>query len=186
MTQGKYTADRREIGQGVVGALAAGGVAAFSAVVSDASEATWKIVIALAIIGVAGFFFAASLGRASTTTKLWSLRAVCVSMAVLAALLFFEFRSEGHSPIIAEYTVDGSDEAQILQGSGEPGGPPAILEAPQLASSHTYSFSCKVVLSSHKPQETWLKLAGYSFWYPLAGLHAPLGTDPPELPTCES
>jgi hypothetical protein len=186
MTQGKYTPDRSEIGQGVAGALAAGGVAAFSAVVSGASEATWKIVIALAIIAVAGFFFAASLGRAHMTTKLWSLRAVCASMVVLAALLFFEFRSEGHSPIIAEYTVDGSDETQVLRGSGEPAGPPAVLDAPQLASSHTYSFSCKVVLRSHKTQEIWLKLAGYSFWYPLAGLHAPPGTDPPELPTCDA
>jgi hypothetical protein len=171
-----------ELRQGLVGALIAGCTAAVASFAGLLDQPPWKLAVASALVAAIGFFLTAAAAQDAQRRSAWLVGVVAMLLLGLV-FTYVQLWPAAHVRTLAEYAVDGHDEAGYIAGAGEAGGPPLQLEAPELYEGHTYQFGCKVVLERGV---VWLRLADAPYWYPLAGFHAPRGTHPPSLPACQA
>lgn len=86
-----------------------------------------------------------------------------------------------------EFVLDGASETECLNVSGEPGGPPLILDptanralAP-ICGGAAFSFECR---GRATDGSTWLRLEGSRYWLPEANLRPRAGSSERRPPSC--
>jgi hypothetical protein len=108
---------------------------------------------------------------------------------VVAAIGLIAYRRRGSSRQWTwEFDLTDAGEAQCINVSGEPGGPPFLFDPNGLrglvpiCGGSTHSFSYR---SSASDGTTWLRLAGTNYWVPESTLRPRAGSSAHGLPLVE-